>query len=372
MTDEQLQRSAAFWLRAYPPAWRAERAAEVTAVLVDLAGDGARRLDPRTALGLLRGGIATRWRRTPPMRVYLPYRMLDIRVPARFREWVRQDISSPGNLRRNLLGRAWLFVLPLYQGLTTGFRDENLVLWTALAVAGAATLLCVRPDAAARRRLQHHARPGPGEPRELGAFVWVRTSRARIAGEPGSRALVLLLAVGAAAWSAAALLAPTRVVFRALPCELPSTGLCTEIDSAVVAREAPDLAVAPLVVVALLGLALAVVVARRLDRRLPARPDQPARHVLGLRPQARVGIALWIVLVVAAALAEATGAWVHSVSVVTAPVCLLLLPSAVAMQRRAVSDVAFVDLRHVAWTGRPVEVDRHDTELVPVALQELR
>ena len=91
-----LDRSAAFWLRAYPPSWRAQRADEVTAVLVDLAPDGARRLDARTALGLLRGGVATRWRQTPPLRVYLPYRMLDLRVPARYRDWVQQDITSPG------------------------------------------------------------------------------------------------------------------------------------------------------------------------------------------------------------------------------------------------------------------------------------
>ena len=94
--SERLARSAAFWLRAYPPAWRAQRADEVTAVLVDLAPDGARRLDARTALNLVRGGVATRWRQTPPLRVYLPYRMLDLRVPARYREWVRQDIASPG------------------------------------------------------------------------------------------------------------------------------------------------------------------------------------------------------------------------------------------------------------------------------------
>ncbi|KRD44096.1 hypothetical protein ASE38_07980 [Cellulomonas sp. Root930] len=370
-----LERSAAFWLRAYPPSWRAERADEVTAVLVDLADDGARRLDARTALGLLRGGLATRWRQTPPLWVYLPYRMLDLRVPERYRDWVRRDMTSPGHLRRNLLGRAWMFAMPLYVALTSDLRDEFVVTWIAVALAGTATLLCVRPEGAARRRLQHHARPGWGESRTVGAFVWVSTSRARIAAMTGSSVLVLLLAVGAAVWSAAALVAPARLVLDSLPCDLPASGPCFEVGSTVAARDfAPGVA-ALLAVATVMGVLLAAtVVARRLDRRLPVRPEQPARHLLGLRPQARVGVALWVVLVVAAALAEATGAWVFAVSAVAGPLCLLLLPSAVVVRSRAraTPDAAFVDLWRVAWTGRPVAVDRPDSELVPALVLETR
>ncbi|NUU16376.1 hypothetical protein HP550_03830 [Cellulomonas humilata] len=369
-----LERSAAFWLRAYPTSWRAERATEVTAVLVDLVDDDARRLDARTALGLLRGGLATRWRQTPPLWVYLPYRMFDLRLPERYRGWVVRDISSPGHLRRSLLGRAWLFLLPVYAALND-LRPGTLVMWAAMIVATAATLLCVRPDASVRRRLQHHARPGWGEPRTVGAFVWVQTSRARIAAQAGSSVLVLLLAVGAVVWSAAALVAPARLVLDSLPCDLPASGPCFEVGSTVAARDfAPGVA-ALLAVATVVGVLLAaMVVARRLDRRLPIRPAQPARHLLGLRPQARVGVALWVVLVVAAALAEATGAWVFAVSAVAGPLCLLLLPSAVVVRSRAraTPDAAFVDLWRVAWTGRPVAVDRPDSELVPAFGLEAR
>ena len=65
-------RSARFWLRAYPRDWRAVRGDEVTSVLRDLAAEDARRVDLRTAWNLVRGGLATRWRQTPPLRVYLP------------------------------------------------------------------------------------------------------------------------------------------------------------------------------------------------------------------------------------------------------------------------------------------------------------
>ena len=96
-------------------------------------------------------------------------------------------------------------------------------------------------------------------------------------------------------------------------------------------------------------------------------PEQPARRLVGIAPHAGVAVALWTVLIVAAALAEATGAWALSLSAVAAPVCLLLLPTAFAGWRhaRTTDGLAFVDLRHVAWTGRPVEVDRYDTDLVP-------
>ncbi|MBO3101973.1 hypothetical protein [Cellulomonas fengjieae] len=361
-----LERSAAFWLRAYPPAWREQRGAEVTALLRDLAADGARRLDARTALGLLRGGIAARCRQTPPLRYYLPYRLFDLRVPAQYREWVRRDICSPGNVRRNLMGRAWLLLLPLYSTAVTQDPRGFLSMWTVFGVMAVAMSLSVRSDAGERRRLQHHARPAPGGPRTLGEFVWVRTSRARIAAEPGSRVLVLLLAAGALAWSAAAVVAPSRT--GVVPC--PGQGQCFELVAE--DRESSTLLVAVLAGALLAGVILAAAVARRLARRLPDRPDQPARHLVGLPPRAGVAIALWTGLIATEALAEATGAWVLSLSAVAAPACLVLLPSAVVLWARATPDTAFVDLRHVAWTGRPVEVDRYDTELVPALVQEAR
>ncbi|KQR08341.1 hypothetical protein [Cellulomonas sp. Leaf334] len=359
MTD-RLERSAAFWLRAYPPTWRAQRADEVTAVLVDLAPDGARRLDVRTALGLLRGGVATRWRQTPPPHVYLAYRLFDVRVPTPYREWVRQDITGPGSLRRNLMGRLWLLAFPLWNGVAAGFPTATLVWWATLAVVLTATLLLVRPDAAVRRRLQRHARRRTRrEPHAVGGFVWVRQPRERTMAEPGARVLVVLLAAGALAWSAAAVLAPTRL----------GTASCGAgcVETVTVPRDAQLLITAPLTAAAVVGLVVGIAVARRFRRLLAVAPDQPARRLVGTAPHAGVAVALWTGLIVAAALAEATGVWALSLSAVAAPVCLFLLPTVFAAWRHArVTDgLAFVDLRHVAWTNRPVEVERYDTDLVP-------
>ena len=223
MTDrpaDRLERSAAFWLRAYPPAWRAQRADEVTAVLVDLAPDGARRLDARTALGpaarrgrdaLAPDPAAARVPAVPDARPPRAGAVPRVGAPGH---------RAPGSLRRNLLGRLWLFAFPLYQAIDGRVSSRDPAWWAALAVALAASLLCVRPSAAVRRRLQHHARRGRRTSRATSAgSSGCGRPRARIAAEPGARVLVLLLAVGAVAWSAAAVLAPDPpgVRCRAVP-----------------------------------------------------------------------------------------------------------------------------------------------------------
>lgn len=57
--EQQVQRL----LRAYPPSWREERGAEMSATLLDLADDGRRSVPVRTALDLLLGGWSERARR---------------------------------------------------------------------------------------------------------------------------------------------------------------------------------------------------------------------------------------------------------------------------------------------------------------------
>lgn len=89
-----LDRSAAFWLRAYPRRWRAQRSAEVAEVLVDLAPAGATRLGLRAAAGLVRAGWSTRWRQRPPVGAFLRYRLLDRRPAPAFDGWLRDDLEG--------------------------------------------------------------------------------------------------------------------------------------------------------------------------------------------------------------------------------------------------------------------------------------
>ncbi|MGV8978982.1 MAG: hypothetical protein ACOH17_13160 [Cellulomonas sp.] len=107
--DRAFERSVAFWLRAYPRRWRALRAGEMTAVLADIAGPHAGRLDAAAAWGLLRGGWATRWREHPPLVVYVRYRLLDRRIPEQHREWARDDIDGRWYPVRRVVGALWFF-----------------------------------------------------------------------------------------------------------------------------------------------------------------------------------------------------------------------------------------------------------------------
>jgi hypothetical protein len=116
MISTTFERSVAFWLHAYPQRWRAVRSAEVTVVLADLAGPGSRWLGPRAALGLVRGGWATRWREHPPLGSSLGYYLRDRRLPAAFDHWVHDERS----------------------GVLTGFRSQALPLLGVVLLATAA------------------------------------------------------------------------------------------------------------------------------------------------------------------------------------------------------------------------------------------
>ena len=123
------ERSVEFWLRAYPLRWRAARSAEVAAVLADLAGPAPHRLDARAALGLVRGGWATRWREHPPLGAYLRYRLVNWRLPAQFDGWVRDERAGHLiGLRSEAL--PFLCFVTLVAGGEGGLRHLGWVTWS--------------------------------------------------------------------------------------------------------------------------------------------------------------------------------------------------------------------------------------------------
>jgi hypothetical protein len=92
--DRAFARSARFWLRAFPRRWRAVHLDEALAVLAELALPGARRVGAREAVAMVRSGWATRWRGHPGPMTWLAYRLLDLRVPSRYRGWAHDDITG--------------------------------------------------------------------------------------------------------------------------------------------------------------------------------------------------------------------------------------------------------------------------------------
>jgi len=91
--DERFVRSARFWLRAYPRRWRAVRAPEMTEVLADLTGSGARRLDVRGAPMWCAAAWATGGASTDAS---AHVRVSDVgrRLPARYDAWVWDDLTG--------------------------------------------------------------------------------------------------------------------------------------------------------------------------------------------------------------------------------------------------------------------------------------
>ena len=95
----RFERSARWWMCAYPLRWREVHGDELLGVLEDVARDdrGAlpARLPRREAVGLVRAGWSLRRREHPPFGRWLAYRALNLRLPARYWWWVADDIRSP-------------------------------------------------------------------------------------------------------------------------------------------------------------------------------------------------------------------------------------------------------------------------------------
>ncbi|GED11482.1 hypothetical protein [Cellulosimicrobium cellulans] len=96
---DRYERSARFWLRAYPPRWRRLHGDEALAVLLDLApapddAGAPHGIGAREAWGLVRAGWALRRREHPPLGRWLLYRLFDARLPARYWWWVADDIHG--------------------------------------------------------------------------------------------------------------------------------------------------------------------------------------------------------------------------------------------------------------------------------------
>jgi len=154
-------RSVRFWLRAYPRRWRVARADEVVEVLADLAGPEARRVDGRTAIGLLVAGIAARWRMRPPVRVVARYRLRGLRPSAAYDAWLHDDLDGIFYAVRQLAWRA-----PFLAALVAITQMWQGPPWLVGLVAAVA--LGLVSDTLGRRRLRRLYFHPPSD--ELGHF----------------------------------------------------------------------------------------------------------------------------------------------------------------------------------------------------------
>ena len=147
------ERSARLWLRAYPRRWRELHGEEALAVLLDLeprgvvpdGGRSPRGIGVREAWGLVRAGWGLRWREHPPLGRWLLYRLLDLRLPARYWWWVADDIHGalyPWRVTATSLGTAMavLYGWPVLGNVLFSYDITRPDIWLGLLWCGASVV----------------------------------------------------------------------------------------------------------------------------------------------------------------------------------------------------------------------------------------
>lgn len=364
-------RSVQFWSRAYPRRWRAARGDELIGLLADLAAPGARRLDVRSALDLVRGGWATRLRERPPLGPWLLYRLFGTRSLRDHLGWVADDIAGALFPLRHVMITA-LAIIPInvthvWAGGISYFSTWSFWIVVVIALSLDSQLL----DGYRRwRAIETYLLARTGERVTAGSWVRVRAPRRRVtarAALPWAAAAPVGLLV---ACVAAAARAPRAVRFEATePGAWPGFGL---VDGGAVPRGA---VLAVLVLAVAAGVVLASMVRTRL-RRPGLSVDQPDRELERVGVRRATFVVLDVALLAALPIAEALGAvplglglWLGIAAGVLAPPAVVAW--LVVRQLPGAGELAFVDVRRIGLVGRAPRVDGPSSVLTPAQPSEV-
>ena len=355
----RFERSARFWLRAYPRRWREARAEELLAVLADVAGPDARRLDARAAVDLVRAGWATRWRGRPPWWRWALYRGFDVRLPAAWREWVYDDLRGALWPVR-IAGQTFVVFVLMYSAMwAVLFRGMDA--WSS-GLSGYAYMMGMfvvtawfgSPSRLRRDRVRHLA-PRPGEPLTEGSLFVVAEYRRRVLAGPGlwwasACAFVLTVLAGVAM-----LVGPSGWWTRSTWGGPEGVGTEFEVGPVVDRR----LAWVLVAVAVGVGVLVARRGRRRIDRRAAELQPEPYRALIGVGPAFAGRIVLATALIAAELVVEATGVW----AVTFSPYVVLLGSATVAWSLAAIPaarrypDLALVDVWRMAVFRRQLGPD---------------
>lgn len=356
--NTSFERSARFWLRAYPPRWRRQHADEVLGVLGDLAEPGATWVGLRAAWGLLLAGWAVRWRGRPPLGAWAGYRGLGLRVPREYRAWVADDIEGRWYALRQ--GNALVVAAAgALVAATNGSPVAVLPVWLASAV-----VVGVSQSRRGRQMAREkHLVAEPGEPLLPGTYVEMGVPRARLAARWAAPRLVVVLAAcglasGVGLVGAPRMLAPVPVSGLEYPANFEL--------GAVPVGAARWVVLAVAVVAAVAGAVRAVRVRRVVGDRLARLPDQPCREVHTPGRWADVGLVALVVVMALDAWAEVTGRMPLLLSPVVVTVVALRLPGAAVLRSRGAAlgwrsrggaELAWVDQRWAVRHDAPPRPD---------------
>ena len=362
VAQAQLLESIEFWMRAYPRRWRQARGQELVDVVVDLAGPGARRLDPRSAFDLVRGGWATRWREHPLPHTWLLYRTFDRRIPVAYRSWALDDIDGLWYPIRRFLGGAWPVFLFILIGPPSGGSGE-IPVWSLVMIALMVVLsMFITPEGIRSQARLKHVAPRAGEVPVKGALVPGDIPRQRVTARSGLTWAMFLLGATGAASVVAALLAPKVLLtnFKLSTPEMGGQGFGWDNTVAPMGGHRV-VAVAILLVALGFGALGAVAVRRRVGRLLGERFDQPYRVLRPVTASGKAGILFSAMAMVGLIWLEVSGQIVFGLSVVPGTVALLLLPGALVallVTRRAdAHDLSGRDVWWIAIRGHVPRID---------------
>lgn len=159
---DSLERSAGFWLRAYPRRWRAAFGDDFVGVLAETADPDARRVGPKEAAAIVQAGWALRLREHPPLLPWLAYRGLDRRLPSRYESWVADDLFGSLWFLRFMCGPSIIWCTVMWFGVADQQVDEMLrVMAPAVVGAGLVCFFMVGAFGTRKRRAvwQRHISP---------------------------------------------------------------------------------------------------------------------------------------------------------------------------------------------------------------------
>lgn len=305
-SGQRFERSARFWLRAFPRRWRAVHAAEATAVLAELAGPGTSRVPAKEAFSLVREGWATRWRGRPGLATWFLYRLVDVPIPPHLRAWAYDDITGALYPARAQSSATLVLLVFVVLGVfdLAPWPLAGLLAWWLLAAY-------VAVGHRRWRAIQRHVAPRPGDRLERGTLVVADGVRLRVDARAGlAAAAVVAATLTAAAWVAVAV-GPLGWWWTWIPAGW-TQGLGPVVDR----RPALGAAAAGL---ALAGVAW-ILARRRVARVADEARDQPWREVVPIGAGRMVVLVAWTGVGVGVSAAEVAGALVLGWSVVVAAV----------------------------------------------------
>ncbi|GAA3741737.1 hypothetical protein HDA32_003395 [Spinactinospora alkalitolerans] len=99
-------------LRWYPPHYRERHGEEIIATALELRELDELEVSRAERWGLVKAGLLTRLRERPPFPRWLAYRLLGVRVPFRYRMWVRDEVLGRWfGLRTSATSLSFYFLL---------------------------------------------------------------------------------------------------------------------------------------------------------------------------------------------------------------------------------------------------------------------